>query len=258
MAQGQHGSQRAGQGEDFWQFRPHLPQEPASSIDWKQSARSPNPDTLWVRERERHTPHTLILWVDPSASMQWRSSPDLPIKKDEALMAALTLGKAALNGGEYVGVLGSKRCYYGAQNLSRLAHDLTHQQNNIPDLRTTSPRAQLLIISDFLWPEQEIKNFLNQCRHRPGKTFLLCILDPEERDLAYSGHLTFSSLENETPVTLPAVESLQTHYQQTMDHHLRQFTEAPLQHIMPFSLHMTNHSIKPVLFDLHQKLGGKR
>ena len=37
---GAHGLRRPGPGEEFWQYRPAQPGEPARAIDWRRSARS--------------------------------------------------------------------------------------------------------------------------------------------------------------------------------------------------------------------------
>jgi len=46
---GVHGRRKAGMGETFWQFRRYRVEDPSTSIDWRQSAKSQH---LFVRERE--------------------------------------------------------------------------------------------------------------------------------------------------------------------------------------------------------------
>ena len=46
---GSHGRRRSGPGDGFWQFRRYQPGDPATAIDWRQSARS---DPLYIRETE--------------------------------------------------------------------------------------------------------------------------------------------------------------------------------------------------------------
>src|SRR5665213_2622129 len=67
---GWHGRRVSGRGETFWQFRPFVAGEAASSIDWRRSARD---DHLFVRETEWEAAHTLWLWPDLSPSMNFRS-----------------------------------------------------------------------------------------------------------------------------------------------------------------------------------------
>lgn len=268
LKSGHHKSRRSGNGEDFWQFRPHMPHEPASHIDWKQSARSPDATTLWVREREQRTSRQLLLWVDPSASMLWQSDKHYPIKKDAALTALLALGQAALQAGESVGVLGSRRCYNGPQNVPRLAYDLTHISSSIPNLTHAPPHAHVILASDFLWPDHNLDVFFTQAQHRQGITALLGIFDPQEYHLSsYTGRLRFTSNEDTRSLTLPAVETLQNDYQDHIQHHIARLsrrektitsshtTRHPSAHFM---LHLTNQSMWPALLALHNMLGGKK
>ena len=44
---GVHGRRKAGMGETFWQFRRYRVEDPATSVDWRQSAKSQH---LFVRE----------------------------------------------------------------------------------------------------------------------------------------------------------------------------------------------------------------
>lgn len=253
---GRHGSRRAGYGSEFWQFRPHMPQEPASMVDWKQSARSPNPETLWVRERERQTPRQLFLWMDRSPSMEWRSASSYPTKKDEAFIALLALGQAALHAGEQVGVLGGPRCYSSPHHTPRLAHDLM-KAPDMPDMRYASPHAHIVLASDFLWPDPQLNDLLHATQRRLGVTAFLSILDPQERHLsAYSGRIRFTSDEDPQPITLPAVETLRDAYQHHMTQHLMRLSQGGRSaHSI---VHHTDQSLKPALMTLHQLLGGKR
>jgi len=67
---GWHGRRTSGRGETFWQFRPFVTGEAAAAIDWRRSARD---DHLYVREKEWEAVHTVWLWADLSASMDFRS-----------------------------------------------------------------------------------------------------------------------------------------------------------------------------------------
>src|ERR1700755_3717352 len=67
IAQGVHGRRRVGQGDSFWQYRPFLPGDAATSIDWRQSARS---DRAFVRETEWEAAQTVYLWRDGSPRMR--------------------------------------------------------------------------------------------------------------------------------------------------------------------------------------------
>ncbi|GAD25453.1 hypothetical protein NBRC3257_0452 [Gluconobacter thailandicus NBRC 3257] len=260
---GTHGRRRAGSGEDFWQFRPYHAGEPATSIDWRQSARSPIENTFWVRERERENAQSLLIWCDPSPSMDWRSAATLPTKRERAQLCTLALAGAALRGGERAGLLTGPeagRAFAGRQILGRLGEALLHSSPTEPDLPPLAglpPQTDLVLISDFLWEEERIEALLKQCANRPVRTHLLCILDPGERTLNQTGRIRFSGLEGGV-LTLPAVESLGAAYEQAMSAHLDALRKSATHLHVDCVMHDTSQDPLPALLALHLAMGGGR
>ena len=263
LQSGVHGRRRSGPGEDFWQFRPYHAGEPATSIDWRQSARSPVEDTFWVREREHENAQSLMLWCDPSPSMQWRSSDTLPTKTERAQLCTLALASASLRGGERAGLLTgieAGRALAGRQVLPRLAASLLRQDADEPEFPRMSlvpPRSDLVVISDFLWDEDRIDTFLKTCASRPVRTHLLCILDPAERELKRTGRIRFEGLEGGV-LTLPAMESLGPAYEQAMNAHLAALKQSAASLHADCIVHDTSQNPLPALLALHMALGGGR
>src|SRR5215475_10889962 len=88
-APGFHGRRRAGQGEAFWQYRDHRPEDGARLVDWRRSARG---DRLYVREREREAAQTAWFWIDPDPGFNWSGDPATRMtKRRRALTLALAL-----------------------------------------------------------------------------------------------------------------------------------------------------------------------
>ncbi|GBR68231.1 hypothetical protein AA103587_0697 [Gluconobacter kanchanaburiensis NBRC 103587] len=263
LQSGAHGRRRSGAGEDFWQFRPYHPGEPATSIDWRQSARSPVEDMFWVRERERENAQALMVWCDPSPSMQWRSSESLPTKAERAQLCTLALASAALRGGERAGLLTgpeSGRTFGGRQVLPRLAASLLRppsEEPDFPDMTRVAAKSDLVVISDFLWEESRIDDFLKNCSSRPVRTHLLCILDPAERQMKKSGRIRFEGLEGGV-LTLPAMESLGPAYEQAMNTHLAALKQSATARHADCIVHDTSQNPLPALLALHMALGGSR
>ena len=103
---GVHGRRRTGMGETFWQFRQYQAGDAATSIDWRQSARSRH---LFVREQEWEAAESVWLWCDLSDSMAFRSGPRLPLKWERAVLLTLALAAVAAGVVSYlVGDLTSK------------------------------------------------------------------------------------------------------------------------------------------------------
>lgn len=260
---GTHGRRRSGSGEDFWQFRPYHSGEPATAIDWRQSARSPIENTFWVRERERENAQSLLVWCDPSASMDWRSSNQVPTKRERAQLCTLALAGAALRGGERAGLLTGPeagRVFGGAQVLSRLGEALLHASTDepeLPPLNALSPQTDLVLISDFLWEEDRIEAVLKHCASRPVRVHLLCILDPGERSLNQTGRIRFSGLEGGV-LTLPAVESLNSAYEHAVAAHLDALKASAANLHADCIVHETSQDPLPALLALHLAMGSGR
>lgn len=255
---GRHGQRKRGTGEDFWQFRAYNPQEPASLIDWKQSARSPDETVLWVKEREKQVPRPLCLWIDPSASMKWRSSEKFSTKYETAVIAALALGQAALHAGESVSVLGQGRFLTGTHFLPELALNLSHVSNDFPELRLASPYATIILVSDFFWDETILEKLTRNCRNRPGRTLFLAVLDPAECDFPYQGSLKFTSQENEPALEFSADEHTQGQYQALLAQHFEKLSQ--ISRKLPgvfYHLHHNEQPLLPALLALWSWMGDK-
>src|SRR6185295_4669062 len=94
---GWHGRRVAGRGETFWQFRPFIPGETASGIDWRRSARD---DHFYVREKEWEAAHLVWLWQDLSTSMAFRSRLATVGKRDRGMVFLLALAELLAAAGE--------------------------------------------------------------------------------------------------------------------------------------------------------------
>ena len=101
---GWHGRRTSGRGETFWQFRPFVTGEAASSIDWRRSARD---EHLFVRQTEWEAAHTLWLWADLSPSMDFRSRLAPTTKRHRATVLTLALAELLAVAGERIGLLGA-------------------------------------------------------------------------------------------------------------------------------------------------------
>ena len=222
VAQGVHGRRRSGIGDSFWQYRPALPGEPASRIDWRQSARS---SRTYVRETEWEAAQSVCLWPDMSASMRWRSDPALPLKAERAELLLLALGSLLLRGGEQVRI-GSGAQVSGQTGLSRLATQLASRPaSDSPDLPPGSfelPRhARLVLIGDMLAELPRIEALFARLSAIPVDCTLLQILDPAELSLPYAGRVRFEGMEGEASILLSRAQDVGRAYAAALEEHQR-------------------------------------
>lgn len=89
------------------------------------------------------------------------------------------------------------------------------------------------------------------------RTHLLCILDPAERELKRSGRIRFEGLEGGV-LTLPAMESLGSAYEQAMNAHLAALKQSAASLHADCIMHDTSQNPLPALLALHMALGGGR
>jgi uncharacterized protein (DUF58 family) len=224
VLQGVHGRRRAGQGDAFWQFRPFLPGDPAARVDWRQSAKS---DRLFVRETEWEAAQTVALWRDASPSMNWRSGPMAPPKRERAELLLLGLASLLLRGGERVRLIGpggSGRAHAGRAGLEALAQALlrdgTVPGESLPEADPGLPRhARAVLFGDFLSPLPEIQRAVGALAARPVRGHLVQILDPAEETLPYLGRVRFEGLEAEEPALVPRVEGVRALYTERLQQH---------------------------------------
>src|SRR5690606_17294874 len=138
---GLHGRRRAGAGESFWQYRRFVSGEPASSVDWRRSARD---DHLYVREQEWEAAHTVWLWPDRSPSMAFASKGAHESKLERALVVTFALAELLVAGGERVGIPGLMNPSASRNIIDRMAQAMLHDHGarlSLPPSFAPSPLA---------------------------------------------------------------------------------------------------------------------
>ncbi len=256
VAQGVHGRRRTGSGETFWQFRRYQQGDPATAIDWRQSARS---QPVFVRETEWEAAQTVWLWADPSPSMAWRSTPDLPEKREHALLLILALAALLLRGGERVAPLsGALPPTTGGGALARLAAVLMGE--SMADLPTPPlPRhATVVLIGDFLAPLEEMEAAVRRLAAAGAMGHLLQVLDPAEEALPYRGRVRFSGLEGEGETLVRRVDDVREAYAVRLQAHRDGLAAIARAAGWSFALHHTDQPPQAALLALHAALGGGR
>jgi len=221
VLQGMHGRRRTGAGDSFWQFRRYQPGDPATAIDWRQSAKC---DPLYVRETEWAAAQSVWLWADPSPSMRWTADPSRQTKFYRACLLVLAAASLLLRGGEQVGRLGgAEPPRMGRGVLPALAAGLLEQAppsqpDGLPDVLL--PRhATLLLLSDFLVDLNALDRVVRHWAGGGVRGHLVQVVDPAEESLPYQGRVRFAGLEGETELLVPEASSLREAYRERMADH---------------------------------------
>jgi uncharacterized protein (DUF58 family) len=211
VEQGVHGRRRVGSGDAFWQFRQYQQGDPTSRIDWRQSAKS---DRVYLRETEWAAAQSVWLWRDASASMNWRSSPSLPLKSERADLLVLAVAALLLRAGERVALLGGElRPSASRSSLERLAQALGRgAPESLPPTIALPRHAQLVFVGDFLSPLAAIEAALRPYADRGLKGHLVQVHDPAEESLPFLGRIRFEGTEREGELLVSRTELVQEAY----------------------------------------------
>jgi len=238
-APGVHGRRRAGQGEDFWQYRDHRAEDGARLVDWRRSARG---DRYYVREREREAAQTAWFWVDPDAGFDWTSDARRPTKLYRARTIALALAILLTRGGERVGALGmAPRA--GARAVDRLALDLI-----APVRDAEAPGSSCVIfLSDFYATIETWRSRLHACARAGASGALVMIADPAEEDFPFRGRTLFHAPGRGGEVMIGRAETARAEYAERLAQHRREIRALGAEFGFPALLHRTDHGASPAL-----------
>jgi uncharacterized protein (DUF58 family) len=191
LTAGAHGRRRPGPGETFWQYRDYTQNDPASAIDWRQSARVPN--RYFVRETEWETAATVRLWCSQAESMEYGSRELTKLWRAEILTTALAL--LLTKAGEKIGVLPPDGPGQGGQRaVMTLAEYLVspHRESEDPLPPLCPPgTTQAVYISDFHAPTEGLVKRLKEIAATGVPTHLIAISDIAEETFPFTGRVLF-------------------------------------------------------------------
>lgn len=256
VAAGWHGRRRAGSGETFWQFRPFDFGEPARRIDWRRSARD---DHLLVREREWEAAHTVLLWVDRTASMRARSRLATASKEERAVVLLLALADLLGRGGERIGLLGGPPPSSRRDAADRIAETLAADDHASPQppLHGLRRHADVVLIGDFLDPMTAWDATFRALAGHGARTHLVQVLDPVEERFPFDGRTRFVDPESGLAFLVGKAEAWRTGYQDTLAAHKAALSEAARRLGSSLIVHHTDRPATPALLALRAALAGE-
>jgi uncharacterized protein (DUF58 family) len=255
---GVHGRRKAGMGESFWQFRRYAPEDPAASVDWRQSAKSQH---LFVREREWEAAQSAWFWRDGSATMRFKSQFAEVTKLDRATVLSLALASLLMRGGERIAVLGPGRvAKSGRGALRQMAHeliDLSPDDRAFPPDAAIGRHAQFVWLSDFLSPLQEIESALRRLSAKEAAGHLVQVIDPAEEDFPFEGRTRFESLAGRDSELFGRAESVRESYRVRFRAHSEAVAALARRYGWTYLAHRTDRSAELALIALYAAIGGE-
>ena len=263
VTHGLHGRRRAGAGENFWQYRRFVSGEPATSVDWRRSARD---DHLYVRELEWEAAHTVWLWPDRSLSMAFASKGARDSKLERGLIVTFALAELLVAGGERVGIPGLMNPTSSNNVVDKMAQAILHDtrtRDSLPPSFVPSSLAEIVVLSDFWSPVGEIRQMLAGLSASGAHGTLVQIVDPAEESFPFSGRVEFVEPEGGSAITAGRAETWATDYVALVAAHRDAIRAETAKLDWLFSTHTTSRSAAELLLFLHagmttaKDVGGK-
>ncbi len=250
---GWHGRCRRGPGENFWQFRPYMPGESFSRIDWRRSARD---DHTYVRDREWESAHTVWLWCDLSPSMLYRSQFAPVSKEARALVLMLALAELLSRSGERIAFPALLRPLSVRDGAERLAAALMHEtpESDLPVIDQIGRFSDVVLVSDFLHPLDEVTGLLDRLARRGVRTHLVEVADPAEESFPYAGRTEFRDPETGAVLVAGRAESLAEDYRRLYMARRDTLADFCKRLGWSFSVHRTDRPAAEALARLHDML----
>jgi uncharacterized protein (DUF58 family) len=239
---GVHGRRRAGTGEDFWQFKQYGPDDPTTSIDWRQSAKR---EHIYIRQKEQETAETVWIWRDTARTMDYGSDRAEQSKLKRATLLSLALALSLSKSGEKFGLIGqAEKASTGPTSFNRFVSHISELES--PDISSLkfsdqlSNKSTVVLISDFLVEPSEITKIVSHFVNLGCRGFLMHIADPVEVDLPYGGRTRFLSMTEGDDITLGRVEIVRDDYQSLFNAHRQELLEIAKKVSWNYSFHRTD------------------
>lgn len=262
LALGEHGRRRAGQGADFWQYRPAMPGDPLRSIDWRRSAKS---DLPYLREREWQGAQAVTFWVDPARSMRLRGGADRPSKAERAAVLALALAMSLLRAGERVGLERHGRPRRGMAQIGAMAEALLcpdereyGQEYGAPSLDDAVSHGKAVVISDFLGDLSALRRAVAEAADKGLGGVILQVLDAVEEEFPFDGRTLFQSPGGTTTFETHRAGGLRARYLGRLAERKAELAEIGRALGWHFSTHHTGAPALPALLWAQEALRGGR
>jgi uncharacterized protein (DUF58 family) len=252
---GLHGRRRAGSGENFWQYRRFTSGEPARRVDWRRSARD---DNLYVREHEWEAAHTIWIWPDRSASMNFVSPLAKDTKLERAIVVAFALAEILVQTGERVGIPGLMRATAARNVIERMADAIVHDpdvRGSLPPAFAPAPFSEIVMLSDFWAPIADLHRSLSRFAAANVQGHIVQIVDPAEETFPYSGRVEFFEPESAAAITAGRAENWRADYVARLERHRAELRSETGRLHWSFGIHRTDRTATELLLALHARIG---
>ena len=182
-------------------------------------------------------------------------------KEIRAKVLLLALASLLLRGGEQVGLVqNGAKPQRGNGALSRLAEEINRGnalvRTSIPPRLQLPRHAQIVLISDFLEPPDDLQDTVKWFSGQGLTGHLVQVLDPAEETLPFTGRTRFTGLEGEGEAVIGRVEAVRGEYSKNLSLHRDNLMAMARQTGWSFVAHRTDRSPEMALLSLYLTLSG--
>jgi len=244
---------RKGIGMDFFEareFRPDL--DDPRKISARLSARG---ETPMVIEQEAEIRQHFFLWRDASPSMEYASELAPYSKKEAAEIMLLAMAKHLAKNEEMIGVLDRKGTYRGGNASSLVAEhlgDVTILSADMPFVERRLPKhSNAILFSDFMSDPDTIREGLSHLQGIDLKGTLVFVLDPQEIDFVYKGHVEFEGLEGEGEIKFEKAEAMKEDFQKALIAHIEDIRAIAAEFNFEVIVQRTDEPLENTLYTIY-------
>lgn len=213
---------RSGSGTEFFESRAYRPDvDDPRKINARLSARAGKPVVV---EKEAEIRQHFYLWRDATPSMDWGSDQKKFSKKQAAEVMLLAFAKHLAKNEELIGILDGHGTYRGGKAPESLAHqmvDVSILTGSMPQVGRKLPMySTVVMFSDFLMDRDDIIKGMGQLTGLGLRGYMVMVLDPQELEFEYKGHVEFEGLEGEGKQKFERAEAMKNEYQHKIHDHI--------------------------------------
>ena len=212
---------RRGPGTEFYEARDFRDGDDPRRINARLTARLDRPTVV---EKEAEIRQYFYLWRKGNEMMDFRSNEKIPSKKEAAEIMLLAFAKHLARNEDMVGILEGKGMYRGGKVAEQVGQQLMAVNVITGDLpmvgRSLPKNSTAVLFSDFLDKPEDIKASLGKMTGSGLQGFLVVVLDPQELDFNYSGHMEFKAVKGDLKLRFPKAQTMRDAYREKIRAHI--------------------------------------
>lgn len=156
---------------------------------------------------------------------------------------------------DQVGILGQRGLYHGRRAGRAIAGKVTDVSILTGDTPVPSkkmPRnSTAVLFGDFLGDPEKLDKTLSELESMTINGAVIMVLDPQELDFTYTGHVEFHGMENEGSVRFAKAQSIRAEYIRALQRHIDQIQNICAARHFGFFLQRTDRPLQSAILEFY-------